>query len=126
MPKYNFYNVVYRYNSGNIEEDICIAKSKNFVKKTLLADIEILKIEKLDINAFYKDTFKDNIISFINSSKLKKFKIITFNPETEKIITKTVLAESKREIYSKHRDHKVFYVFKETPSFDEYCKYYFE
>lgn len=129
MPKYNFYNAVYRCNYGKIEEDICIAKSKNFVKKSLLENsglIEILKIDKISKNENYQEDYKANIKNFIIYSKLKKFKIILFNPETEDTAITTVLAESKREIYVKYKSYKVFYVSAETPSFDEYCEYYFE
>ena len=129
MPKYNFYNVVYRYNSGIVDETICIAKSKQFVKKTLLKDngvTEVLKIDKVLILENYREEYILNIKNFIIYSKLKKFKIIIFNPKTEETKITIMLAESKREIYAKYKSYKVFYVSAEKPSFDEYCEYYFE
>ncbi|MBR3199501.1 MAG: hypothetical protein IKG27_05760 [Bacilli bacterium] len=129
MPKYNFYNAVYRYNSGIVDETIWIAKSKQFVKKTLLKNngvTEVLKIDKVLILENYREEYISNIKNFIFYSKLKKFKIIIFNPKTEETKITIMLAESKREIYAKYKSYKVFYVSAETPSFEEYCEYYFE
>lgn len=125
MAKYKFYNVVFK--SGKvIKEKVIIDTSPQSIKKKYV-DVEILNIKLIALSDNYRETYKLEILNFLQKHNIFKFEVIFFDEAVDHIERNYILTTSKRAIGTLCNPGTVYKIIRNvSPTYEEMCFFFFE
>lgn len=125
MTRFKFYNVVFK--SGEvIKEKVIIDTSPQSIKKKYV-DVEILNIKLIAVSDNYRETYKLEILNFLQKHNIFKFEVIFFGEVVDHFEHNYILTTSKRAISALCYPGTVYKIIKNvSPTYDEMCFFFFE